>query len=248
MKSPLIPIDIISIYKNSLGDQVPLPTRMAKCTPDTYTAVMNTAIALQKKGGRLILSDMFRSYDMQAQSHQDYISKKKKAYSPPPGGSFHEAGRAFDLDLSAIKVKLADFWTIAAKFGIFPIISEPKPGVSESWHFDCRGSHQIVYQYYADKKGTNFKPYTAAAASGILSIGVHVDAFGHNQTEAAIQSGIIRLGKVIGNIDGQIGRKSQKALEELEIPLDMANPANMLLAVENRVQEKFPTEFTMPMR
>ncbi|SFD99571.1 hypothetical protein SAMN05518672_10481 [Chitinophaga sp. CF118] len=246
MKSPLIPINVISIYKNSLGDLLPLPTRMAKCTPDTHTAIINTAMGLAKKGGRLILSDLFRSYDMQAQSHQDYISKKKKAFSPPPGGSFHEAGRAFDLDLSAIKISLADFWAIAAKSGIFPIIKQPKAGVSESWHFDCRGSHQIVYQYYEDGKGTNFKPYTAAAASGILSLGVHVDAFEGNQVQAAIQSCIIRLGKVIGNIDGQIGRKTQKALEELEIPLDMANPANMLMQAENMVQKKFQAEFTMP--
>jgi hypothetical protein len=246
MKSPLIPIDIISIYKNKFGDLVPLPTRMAKCTPDTYNGLFNIATALAKKGGRLILSDLFRSYDMQAQSHQDYISKKKKAFSPPPGGSFHEAGRAFDLDLSAIKISLADFWALASKFGVFPIIAQPKTNVSEAWHFDCRGSHQIVYQYYADGKGKNFKPYTAASASAILSIGVHVDAFGANQVQAALQSCIIRLGKVIGNIDGQIGRKSQQALTDLGITLDLNNPQNMLLEAENLIQEKFPVEFVMP--
>ena len=96
MKSPLIPIDILSIYKNKLGDLVPLSTRMAKCTPDTYNAIFNIATDLAKKGGKLILSDLFRSYDMQAQSHQDYVAGRKKAFSPPPGGSFHEAGRAFD--------------------------------------------------------------------------------------------------------------------------------------------------------
>lgn len=246
MKSPLIPIDIISIYKNKFGDLVPLPSRMAKCTPDTYSAIFNIATALAKKGGRLILSDLFRSYDMQAQSHQDYISKKKKAFSPPPGGSFHEAGRAFDMDLGAIKISLADFWTIAAKFGVFPIISQPKSNVSEAWHFDCRGSHQIVYQYYADGKGKNFKPYTAASASGILSAGIQVDAFGANQAQAALQSCIIRLGKEIGNIDGQIGRKSQQAMEELGISLDLQNPQKMLTAAENLVQEKFPSEFVTP--
>ncbi|RAJ76823.1 D-alanyl-D-alanine carboxypeptidase-like protein [Chitinophaga dinghuensis] len=246
MKSPLIPIDIISIYKNSLGDLLPLPSRMARCTPDTYKAIFNIATALAKKGGKLILSDLFRSYDMQAQSHQDYISGRKKAFSPPPGGSFHEAGRAFDLDLSAIKIPLSDFWTIAAKFGVYPIINQPKANISEAWHFDCRGSHQIVYQYYADGKGNNFKPYTAAAASGILSIGVNVDAFGNNQVQAAIQSGIIRLGKEIGNIDGHIGHRTQQALEELGVTFDLNNPNSMLVQIENLVQNKFPSEFTMP--
>jgi hypothetical protein len=246
MKSPLIPIDILSIYKNKLGDFLPLPNRMAKCTPDTYTAIFNIATDLSQKGGKLILSDLFRSYDMQAQSHQDYVSKKKKAFSPPPGGSFHEAGRAFDLDLSAMKISLADFWEIAAKYGVLPIVTQPKVNQSEAWHFDCRGSHQIVYQYYADGKGTNFKPYTAAAASGILSIDVYVDAFGSNQKQAAIQSCLIRLGKTIGNIDGQIGKNTHKALDELGIVFDLNNIEGMLIQVENLIQQKFSIEFAMP--
>lgn len=245
MKSPLIPIDILSIYKNRLGDLLPLPSRMAKCTLDTYDAMMNIANELSLKGGRLILSDLFRSYDMQAQSHQDYISGRKKAFSPAPGGSFHEAGRGFDIDLSAIKIPLAEFWIIASRYGVKPIIKQPKANQSEAWHFDCRGSHEIVYQYYSKKKGTNFKPYTAAAASAILSIGVHVDAFGENQKQAAIQSGLIRVGKEIGNIDGLIGKRTHKALDEVGIVFDMYHLDQMLTQVEDLVQEKFPEEFVM---
>jgi hypothetical protein len=246
MKTPLIPIDIISIYKNRLGDRMPLPARMAQCTPDIYAALFKIAADLAKKGGKLVLSDLFRSYDMQAQSHQDYIAKRKKAFSPPPGGSLHEAGRAFDLDLSALKIPLADFWKIAAKYGVSPIISQPKASESEAWHFDCKGSHQVVYQYYADKLGTNFKPYTAAAASGILAIGVKVDAFGANQKQAAIQAGLIRLGKIIGNMDGQIGGKTHKALNELKVPFDLNDVDGMLLHVEHLLQKRFPEEFVTP--
>jgi len=246
MKSPLLPIDIISIYKNRLGDLLPLPIRMAKCTPDTYAAIFNIATELAKRGGRLVLSDLFRSYDMQSQSHNDYLAGKKKGYSPPPGGSFHEAGRAFDLDLSAIKIPLADFWTIAAGFGVIPIISKPNSRLSEAWHFDCRGSHQIVYQYYNDGKGNNFKPYTAAATSAILSAGIPVDAFGANQRQAAIQSCLIRLGQTIGNIDGQLGKNSHRALDEIGVPFDLNNLDAMLIQVENLVQERFAIEFVSP--
>jgi len=246
MKTPLVPIDITSIYKNRFGDIVPLPTRMAQCTPDTYTAIISIAKDLAKKGGKLVLSDLFRSYDMQAQAHYDYASGKKKAYSPPPGGSFHEAGRAFDLDLSQIKVTLAEFWTIAAKYNVVPIIAQPKANAAEAWHFDCRGSHQIVFQYYADGKGKNFKPYTAAAASAILSLGIQVDAFGANQKQAAIQSGLIRLGKTIGNIDGLIGRNTQRALEEVGIAFHPNEIDRILLQVENLVQQKFPKEYVVP--
>ncbi len=246
MKTPLVPISIMSIYKNKMGDLVPLPALMAKCTPDTYAAIFNIAAELATKGGKLILSDLFRSYEMQAQSHQDYISHKKTAFSPAPGGSFHEAGRAFDLDLSAIKISLADFWTIAKKYGMNPIIEKPVSGVSESWHFDCHGSHQVVYDYYKAGNGNNFAPYAAAAASAILAIGVHVDAFGVHQVEAAIQAGLIRLGKVIGNIDGLIGQKTHTALSELGIAFDPAKAADMLLQVEHLVQLKYPSEFALP--
>ena len=246
MKTPLIPINIISIYKNPFGDNVPLPTRMAQCTPDFFTAIFNIATDVKKKGGKLVLSDLFRSYDMQAQSHQDFLAKRKKAFSPAPGGSFHEAGRAFDMDLTTIKISLADFWVIAAKYNVVPIIKKPTPGTSESWHFDCRGSHQIVYDYYAAGKGTNFKAYTAAASSAILSLGVQVDAFAKNQKQAAIQAGLIRLGKELGSIDGQIGSKTQKALEELDINFDLNNVDTMLIEVENLLQKKFPEEFKTP--
>jgi D-alanyl-D-alanine dipeptidase len=246
MKSPLLPIDIISIYKNRMGDLIPLPKRMALCTPDTFAAIFGIANDVAAKGGRLVLSDLFRSYDMQAQSHQDYISGRKNDYSPPPGGSFHEAGRAFDIDLSQIKIPLSEFWQIGEKYGVYPIIKQPKASVSEAWHFDCRGSHQIVYQYYAEGKGNNFKPYTAAAISGILSIGANVDDFGDNQIQANIQCCLIRLDKEIGNIDGYIGRKTQSALEELGVNFNLSNVNNMLIEVENLVQEKFPNEFVMP--
>jgi hypothetical protein len=246
MKTPLIPVSIISIYRNSLGDPVPLPARLAICTPDTYSAIMGISRELSAKGGKLILSDLYRSYDMQMQSHQDYISGKKKAFSPPPGGSFHEAGRAFDLDLGSLKITLSEFWGIAKKYGVKPIISQPKSSLSEAWHFDCRGSHQLVEDYYAAGKGSNFKPYTAAAASAILSAGIRVDAFGSNQKQAAIQSGLIRLGKEIGNIDGQIGKRTHQALDLLGIPFDPDHPDPMLIQVENMLQMKFPAEYTSP--
>lgn len=242
MKSPLKTIDIASIYEVPKGKKVALPSRMAHCTPDTFRAIFTIASDLQKLNGDLILSDLFRSYAMQEASHNDYKSGKKKDFSPPPGGSFHEAGRAFDLDLDAIKVPLSQFWTIAAKYGVYPIIAQPNPSVSEAWHFDCRGSHQVIYQYYKDGKGKNFKAYTAAAASAILSIGVHVDYFNDSQDEAAIQSCLIRLGKDIGDMDGKIGKRTQKALEEIGV-LPNAKITEILAKTEDLIQQKFPGEF-----
>jgi zinc D-Ala-D-Ala carboxypeptidase len=241
MAAPLNEVTITSIYKNKDGDRVPLPKRMALCAPDMEAAIRTISAQLALQGGRLFLSDLFRSFDMQLQSHMDFVKGKKTAFSPAPGGSLHEAGRALDLDLDSLGVKLSDFWEIARPKGLFPIIDTPNPSLSESWHFDCRGSHQIVYEYYTSGKGKNFKPYAAMAASAILAIGVIVEKFGTNQTAAAIQSALIRLGQNIGNLDGIMGNKTRSGLEAVGVPFD--EPQTMLMALEALIQQRFPQEY-----
>jgi len=242
MKTPLLGIEFWSIYKKN-GTRFLLPKRMAQCTPDTQKALAAIKSDLEAKGGNLYLSDLFRTYDMQLQAHLDYETGKKPAYSPPPGGSLHEAGRAFDLDLESIKIPLKDFWEIAAKHGCNPIIKTPDSSASEAWHFDCRGSHQIVYDYYASGKGSNFtSPYKAMTASAILAIGIKVDKFDGKEKEASIQSGLIRLGyDDIGNIDGLIGSRTNSALEQAGISSSDAD--DILLEIENLLQQKFPQEY-----
>ncbi len=216
MFGPLEDIKIKSIYHGA-----DLPKPMARCTPDMLNALQGAAADVKTAGGELILSDLYRSYDMQLQAHLDYVTGKKEAFSPPPGGSMHEAGRAFDLDLSALKMKLADFWKIAAKHQLQPIIDTPSAGALEAWHFDCRGSHGLVYDYYAAGKGDNFaKPYTAMAASAIASTGVKVDALGGDPLTGFIQSGLIRLGQEIGDLDGRLGPKSRAGIAALKIDPD----------------------------
>jgi len=239
--TPLLAMTVASIYVVN-GVRVPLPARLAQCTPDTKKAIQDAGSEVAKFGGKLELSDLFRSYDMQLASHLDYVSGRKKAFSPPPGGSLHEAGRAFDLSLPALKVPLSDFWEMAAKAGLVPIIATPDRKASEAWHFECRGSHQLVYDYYRDGKGTNFdKPYKAMAASAIVSVGVNVDKFADGQKQAAIQSGLIRLGQDIGNLDGRIGQKSVRGLDALGIA--WANEDTVLREVTAKLEAAFPGEF-----
>ena len=146
--TPLVPIHIASIYQGQL------PHRLAQCTPDTKAAIEAVARDLAAMGFGIRLSDLFRSHEMQAQSHADFVEGRKKAFSPPPGESLHEAGRAMDIDLSSIGVPLPQFWEIARAHGFSPIIDVPDPHRSESWHFDCRGSHGAVYDYvHAGRRG-----------------------------------------------------------------------------------------------
>lgn len=240
MKTPLLDIQIVSIYKVN-NQHVLLPKRMAKCTPDVYRAIKAIAADVAAKKGVLILSDLFRSYDMQFQAHLDYTSKKKKAYSPPPGGSMHEAGRAMDIDVNSIKMELSEFWKIAKKHGVVPIISQPDKKQSECWHFDIRGSHQLVYDYYKQLQKQNMPPYTAMAVSSILSIGVKVDRFAGKENEAFIQSALIRLGFNPGPIDGNLGAKSKAALKEAGIKTIVVSEIREQL--EDKLQAKFSEEY-----
>jgi len=240
MKTPLVKIKILSIYKVQ-NQLVLLPNRMAFATPDMHFSLEKIARDVKSMGGKLLLSDLFRNYDMQLQSHLDFKSGKKKAYSPPPGNSLHEAGRAFDLSLKHIKMPLADFWEIAKRWGVVPIISKPNKRLSESWHFECRGSHVLVYDYYKNNKANNMKPYRAMVASAILSIGVDVDKFRRRKKEAYLQFSLIRLGAEIGNVDGIIGKKTKEAMLKLDVNSFDIDSATEI--VEHKLQEKFPYEF-----
>jgi len=239
MTTPLVHIDILSCYKVNKVRK-PLPERMAKCTPDTYKAINAISARVQAMGGKLILSDMFRSFDMQFQANLDYESHKKKAFSPPPGGSLHESGRAIDLQLVDLKISLADFWDIAREFNMLPIIRKPDDNASEAWHFDHAGSHRLVEAYA--KKHWNQNPYGEMAASAILSEGTKVLRFKDRQIEANIQYSLIRLGYEPGGVDGWLGKNSNTALTTAGIDPTVSKE-QILAAVEELLKAKFPEEY-----
>jgi hypothetical protein len=231
--TPLVPVTVASIYNNAA-----LPGRMAKCTPDTAVGLQGIVDDLRGRGHDLRLSDLFRSYEMQRQAHLDFVEKRKKAFSPPPGGSMHEAGRAMDIDLSSMGVTLEEFWGIARGHGFFPIIDAPIPSRSESWHFDCRGSHDLIYQYVkAGKAGASIAPYTQMAMSGILAIGVQVDAL-PDLGIGALQSALIRLGLDPGRIDGVMGDRTLGAMREAGL-----DPDDPLGSADLALKQKFPGEY-----
>ena len=241
MTASLVRPIIMSIYEVN-KQRVLMPERMARSTSDMKKAMYGIRTDVQLAGGKFALSDLFRSYDMQLQAHLDFGSKKKEAFSPPPGGSMHEAGRAFDVDLQGLKMTLAAFWAIAKKWGVVPIIAKANSKISEAWHFECRGSHQMVYDYYKAGKGSNFtNPAAAMAASAIVAVGLKHDLFKGKDEAAYIQSGLIRLGHQIGNMDGEIGPKTNGVLSNLGIT--GGTRAEQLQSLNALLQKKFPDEF-----
>jgi hypothetical protein len=241
MPTPLVPVIIPSVYKVE-GLRVHLPRRMARCPPDMKASIRALGGAVSAKGGSLYLSDLFRSHEMQLQAYLDYASGKKSAFSPPPGGSLHEAGRALDLDLKAVKMPLAALWELTAAAGLTPIIPRADGKASEAWHFECRGSHQLVYEHYEAGRGRNFSaPYKAMAASAILAVGARVDLFRGKEAGAYLQSALVRLGQDIGNIDGDIGPKTLRGLAALG--LTTGSLEDLRAGVEALLQERFPGEY-----
>jgi len=230
MLSPLVSVSLPSIYGNSK----PLPSLMARATPD-FSSKLDQ---LKSTVPGLRWSDLFRSYAMQKQSNLDYVTGKKTAFSPPPGGSFHESGRAMDIDLTTMGMSLAAFWNVVKPLGFAPIVSTPDTKLSESWHFDYRGSHQLVYDYVASGKvQKTYSPYAQAARSAILAIGQPVDDV-PNHDVALIQSALIRLGFDPGPIDGLVGFRTNGALTAAGATLDNADTV-----LAGMIQSKFPGEF-----
>ena len=230
MLTPLVSVTLPSVYGNSR----PLFPRLARATPD-FSAILRQLMAQQPA---LRWSDLFRPYDIQLQSHQDYLSGKKKAFSPAPGGSFHEAGRAMDIDLATIGMSLAAFWDILNPMGLVPIIGTPNAKLSEAWHFDLRGSHQLVYDYVGSGKvQATYSPYAQAARSAILAIGQNVDGV-PDQGVALIQSVLIRLGQDPGPIDGVAGFRTKAAAKALGATMDNADTK-----LGDPIKAKFPAEF-----
>lgn len=230
MLTPLVGVTLPSIY----GKSKPLAPRMARATPD-FSAALDK---LKSRLPALRWSDLFRSYDMQKQSHDDFVSGKKKAFSPPPGGSFHEAGRAMDIDLGTIGMSLPAFWDLLKPLGLAPIISTPNNKFSEAWHFDFRGSHQVVYDYVASGKvQATYGAYAQAARSAILAIGQTVDGL-PDHDYALVQSALIRLGFDPGPIDGVPGFRTKTAAKAAGVTMDNADSK-----LPDQLQSKFASEF-----
>ena len=207
---------------------------MARAAKDFAAALAQLSSQLPN----LRWSDLFRSYEMQKAANEDYLQGRKKAFSPPAGGSLHEAGRAMDIDLSTTGMSLADFWAFLKPLGMVPIINKPDSGMSEAWHFEYRGSHQVVYDYAAaGNVRADISPYKQAAVSAILGLGIHVDQV-KDQNIALVQSALIRLGFDAGPIDGDPGSRTFAALQKAGATMENAEQV-----LAPRLQESFPLEF-----
>lgn len=120
----LKPIYITGIYRTPKNL---LPAHMAKLHPDVVEPFYAFVQAVKAAGGRVVVSDMFRSWQMQANAH-----KAKGKLAVASGTSYHEAGLAFDAALTETGIPYKLFESIAKKHGFESGAGWRK---REPWHF-----------------------------------------------------------------------------------------------------------------
>lgn len=197
-------LSVTSTYLKN-GERVKLPERMAKLV-DTGVVSLNGLInELSTMGGKLYLSDAYRDRTEQQKAREDYETGKKKAFSPPPGYSYHEAGRAIDIDLDNIGMPLKTFWSIARKYGWTPVIPQPVAKLPEAWHFEFR-------EYWG-----NLSSYTIGKRCAVLEAYVFTGGPMSDKDIALLKQGYLTLlGFYKGALDGSWGPISKTALAALE--------------------------------
>lgn len=184
-------------------------------TPDFFHALKQLDEMVTLTRGKLHIIDLYRSWEVQAENREKYLSGKKRAYVAKPGGSFHNAGRAVDIKLELLQFEGVDrddwlevLWDIAEPIGFKPIIRNPDMDASEAWHFDFPGKEW--------EKAYKELNYSEVAKCCVLD----VDAWDPNESNEKVQkmfvqSQLIRLGHwEIGKVDGIIGAKTNQALAE----------------------------------
>ena len=153
---------------------------------------------VQSAGGILYLSYAFRTGMVQMRAHKDWKHGRKRAYSPPPGCSMHEAALAIDYDVETISETLfggfEEFWDLAHEAGFTFVIPEPDPKLLESWHIEVRTNEF--------KKLMEARGYKAAVRAQIRACGFVVDEDQSDDWVEYIQESLIGLGHNPGPVDG----------------------------------------------
>jgi hypothetical protein len=230
----LVPVDprILSSYARAGGtsgprsDLRPLAQlgKAGVCTADTAAALLALHEAVQAAGGDFRVTELHRDVAVQQAARAKYdrwvaagkpkpgtagfdAATMKGAFVATPGRSLHNAGRAIDINLGALRFpglpanqQLDKLWELAKPLGWQPIIKAPDEAASEAWHFDYWGDLRGVYARLG---------YEQAGFCGALLVG-HA---GPGTSWASVTQALLqRAGHSIGPIDGAFGPKSRAAL------------------------------------
>ncbi len=197
-------------------------------TPDMAEGLRKLEEAVRLEGGQFLVIDLFRDWKTQADNRKSYVTGKKKAFVAKPGGSFHNAGRAVDIQVKELDFPgldkddwLQKFWDLATPLGFRPIIRIPELGVSECWHFDFPGDDW--------SRAYDALPYSEVAKCATLDVGEWDPTENKPMVQRMfVQAQLIRLHQYqIGKVDGIFGPKTNIVLNV------MGNPSAEELAAKS---------------
>lgn len=218
---------ILSAYPVGAARKALTPLRRTAegaLAPDACAALHALHFAVLAAGGDFRVTSATRSLNTQRAARAKYdrwvaagkpapgsagfdASTMKAAYVAEPGYSFHNAGRAIDVDLASLQFpgvpadrQLDRLWELAKPLGWSPVIRSADEGAKEAWHFDFYGPWA---------KTLARRGYAETAMAACLDIGG--TGYGRD-AEREVQAQLHRAGFDPGAIDGALGAKTRAAL------------------------------------
>ncbi len=203
----VVKVQVPGVYGPKKG--APLPKRIARLVRPAAVALQKVYRDIVKDGGHLYISDMYRSAVEQQRAHANYLSGRKKVYSPPPCASVHEAARAIDIDAFDTGIGHRRVRRILKRHGWTNIVKTLTG--AECWHYEFR---QPKWQKCKNEHG-----YRAMARAMKEEIGnrAGLRQAGARQRELLwLQSS---LNKILGTrlkVDGVYGDKTRSAVRRFQ--------------------------------
>ena len=187
----------------------PLPARMAKLVRPAAESLAKVFEDIVAEGGRLYLSDMFRSANEQQRAHEDWKSGRKSAYSPPACASVHEGGRAIDIDAFDTVIGHKRVREILNKHGWTNIV-ETLTG-AECWHYEFREARWEAY-----KSTHGYAAMAHALKEEIGNRAQHTQAERRKEEVRWLQTSLNRILGLDLEVDGIYGEATRAAVREFQ--------------------------------
>jgi hypothetical protein len=204
-------VQVPSIYKNYSAY---LPERMAKMVRSAAEALDKVYEEIVEAGGHLYLSDMFRSAEEQDKAHQDFITGRKTAFSPPACGSVHESGRAIDIDIGNTVIGHRRVRQILNKHGWTNIVDSLT--ADESWHYEFR---EEKYEEIRRRQGYTIMARTMKQDIG--NVGALEMSIKREEEIRWVQNALNRIMGTSLIVDGIYGEKSKAAMRLFQEKFDL---------------------------
>lgn len=220
-KLNLTKIKVRDVYEQSEY----LPERMAKLIPRAWESLQKVIEDVEDYGGNIRLSDAFRDNRSQMKAHLDYKMGRKEQYSPPPGLSMHEAGRAIDIDwrYESLGLKQTKIAEILREHGWNSIVSHfgdpTKVDVKEEHHWEYREGLEEIYDEYGYK---DMAEYAIKQVDNFPDEEMMEESYSEAVKDA--QKLLEDIGIDPGPVDGVFGPKTERAILEFQKKNQFENP------------------------